>query len=251
MFKPAVRSNPTPLYYQVCTSIKKMILSGTYPVGCQLPTENQLVEMFKVSKITVRRGLELLAAEGIVERIPGKGTFVLRDDFEDERKVGLLLGFSEEMSQMGKKPGSLVLSAKTVKADDRLQQRLRVPKGADVFELTRLRTVNEVPYTIQMAYLPTQLFPGIADIDFANASLYDTLTHRYGREPHSASQSYTVVYADKKIARALDIGEGKPVFLSERLTFDREKTPIEYVRAFLRADDFALRLTLYRSENQE
>ena len=49
--------------------------------------------------------------------------------FEDERKVGLLLGFSEEMSQMGKKPGSLVLSAKTVKADDRLQQRLRVPKG--------------------------------------------------------------------------------------------------------------------------
>ena len=104
MFKPAVRSNPTPLYYQVCTSIKKMILSGTYrlmPAADRKPTS----EMFKVSKITARRGLGVVSGRRYRGTDSGQRHVCTTDDFEDERKVGLLLGFSEEMSQMGKKPG--------------------------------------------------------------------------------------------------------------------------------------------------
>ena len=65
-----------PLYIEVAESIKSAILNGVYPVGTQIPTENELEQTFNVSKITVRKAIEILSNEGYVEKKSGKGTTV-------------------------------------------------------------------------------------------------------------------------------------------------------------------------------
>lgn len=246
MFQPVRRKDPLPLYHQVYQALLLQISSGHYSVGSQLPTEDELARSFGVSKITIRNALKLLEDEGIVQRIPGKGTFVSRDDVRYTRQVSSLLGFNEEVLAAGQRPSSRELEKRVADTPEPLRRRLDMPPGSQVYVLRRLRSVDEVPMGIQTAYLPADRFPDLARFDFSKESLYRVLADEYGVILSTARQVYRIGYPDARTAELLGVRVTDPGFLAERLTFDAEGKPVEFVETFFRGDRFSVYVTLVR-----
>lgn len=250
MLNPLHREDHIPLYYQVYRSLLLRISSGQYSVRSQLPPEDEMAKSFGVSKITVRNGLKLLEDEGIVQRMPGKGTFVHRRDLKYIRETSSLLGFDEEILNAGHKPSSRELEKRLIPPLKVLRRRLAIPSGAEVLLLKRLRNVDNVPMGVQTAYLPIQRFPGLERFDFSKDSLYRVLTEEYGVSLSTARQSYRIAYPDAAMAELLEIKTTDPGFSAERLTFDSEGQPVEFVETFFRGDRFSINISLVRGREE-
>jgi GntR family transcriptional regulator len=106
---------PAPLYHQLECVLRRVIESGEYQAGQQLPNEGQLAQCFAVSKITVRLALHELANHGYVRREQGRGTFVSR--LKLDQRPHELLGFSEEIERRHLTPATKVLKIDVIKAD--------------------------------------------------------------------------------------------------------------------------------------
>src|SRR6185503_15142116 len=163
------RDLPVPLYHQVKTSILSRIETGQWRPGDRLPSEDELADHFKVSKITVRQALRELAQLGHIRREQGRGTFVQRPPLvEGPRK---LTSFTEEMRRQGIQSTSEVLEQGVVGASSDVASVLGIHEDEPVFRLRRLRLADGDPMGVQTAYLPMRLVPGIDAFGFTRASL--------------------------------------------------------------------------------
>src|SRR5690606_3358167 len=127
-----------PLYHQVEVAIRERISSGAWAPGTQIPTEDQLCEQFRVSRVTIRHALRNLVAQGLLERERGRGTFV-RDTTLTAGARGLT-SFSAEMEALGLKPGARTLSATVMPASPEVAGALELLEGERVVAIRRLRT---------------------------------------------------------------------------------------------------------------
>lgn len=251
MFEPLQREGPVSLYYQVYRSLLLWISSGQSPADNRLPSEDEMAKSFGVSKITIRNGIKLLQDEGIVQRMPGKGTFVLRRDLIHIRETSSLLGFDEEMRNAGHRPSSQELEKRLIAPSKSLRHRLAIPSGAEVLLLKRLRSINNVPMGVQTAHLPIHRFPGLERYDFSEESLYRVLTEEYGVSLSTARQSYRIAHPDAAMAELLQIEVTDPGFSAERLTLDAHGQPVEFVETFFRGDRFSIYVTLVRERKEQ
>lgn len=141
-----------PLYIEVAENIKSAILNGVYPVGTQIPTENELEQTFNVSKITVRKAIEILSNEGYVEKKSGKGTTVLSDRLFN--KLSKAASFSSMIEASGHHLTKEILAVEKVKLTVD-QTELTQIFGKQAFKLTRFYRLDEEPYIYFEHYLPT------------------------------------------------------------------------------------------------
>jgi GntR family transcriptional regulator len=239
--RPVTHADPRPLYRQVEADLRERIESGRLRPGDRLPSEAQLADLYEASKITLRHALANLAADGLVTREPGKGTFV--------RGAGITAGsrrltsFTEEMGALHIGSGSRILRQQVGSADRPTSERLHVADGTPVVLLDRLRLGDEVPVGIQRAALVHELVPGLEAADLAGASLYAHLRRTYGLHPTEAEETFHVGPVDATDARLLEVRTGECAFLVERVTFSAGR-PFEYVRSVMRGDRYRLRLGL-------
>lgn len=127
-----------PLYVQVVECLKRDIENGVYNATGRIPTEAELAEQYKVSRITIRRAVDDLVSQGLVEKKQGKGTFICRQKFAKDIKN--LQSFSEMCHHMNMKPGGQMLENKLVRADEKIRKQLNLEPGAYVIYISRLRT---------------------------------------------------------------------------------------------------------------
>jgi GntR family transcriptional regulator len=233
----------------VYRSLLLRISSGQYAAS-RVPPEDELAKSFGVSKITVRNALKMLEDEGIVQRMPGRGTFIHRRDLTYIRETSSLLGFTEEITTVGHKPSSRELEKRVMPPPKIPRRRLALPDGAEVLFLKRLRNVDNLPLGVQTAYLPIQRFAGLERFDFSTESLYRILAAEYGVKLHTARQSYRIAYPDAATAKLLETTPTAPGFSAERLTFDVEGQPVEYTETFFRGDRFSVHITLVRDRDE-
>jgi GntR family transcriptional regulator len=235
---------PVPLYHQLKTILLDRIRQGLWKPGEQLPTEDKLVSQFGVSKATVRQALRDLAEAGMVRREQGRGTFVAptRIQFGPRR----LSSFTEEMRASGLETRSRVLEQHVVPAPAQIAGSLEIAEGADLFLLRRLRLAGGEPMGLQTVHISAAYVPGIADISFEGASLYQTLEHRYGLAPEHASQKHFAMAVDAGEAGLLNIPVGSPALGGERLTFLPGGRPLELTYSIMRGDRYQIELNLVR-----
>ena len=119
-----------PLYVQVVECLKRDIENGVYNATGRIPTEAELAEQYKVSRITIRRAVDDLVSQGLVEKKQGKGTFICRQKFAKDIKN--LQSFSEMCHHMNMKPGGQMLENKLVHADEKIRKQLNLEPGAYV-----------------------------------------------------------------------------------------------------------------------
>lgn len=238
------RTNPMPLYHQLKELLRTEIKQAMRP-GQQLPTEQELIQKFGLSRITVIQAIKALEQEGLVQRIRGKGTFVSKPKIE--QRLSKIFGFTQELQQRGLKPGTQVLSLEQLPVDQQIAQELEVQAGARVWKVRRLRLADGEPIGIQTAFLPVSLCPDLTEEKLERSpSLYRLLREEYGLNAWRARESYVAgVLKDPRDARTLQTRVGTPVLLATRTTLDPKGRAFEYVASVLRGDRYTLYVDLY------
>ena len=224
-----------PLFSQVEETLKDMIEGDRYSPGDQIPSERELSEELGISRMTVRKAMENLTRLGLLERRSTKGTFVAR------RPVGRIISgesdgaysLSQLLSQEGAKAGSKLLSFVTALASLKIATRLKIRLGSTVFVITRVRTVNDVPFSIETSYIPAVIAPGLTveHLDSQDASLYKILGERYNIFASKSDKLLELTYTTQAEAEILGLHPGDPAFLLRSLIVDENEKPIEYCKS--------------------
>jgi GntR family transcriptional regulator len=239
------RAAAVPLYHQLKTAILREIEAGTWKPGDRLPTEDALLERFRVSKITVRQALRELAQMGYIRREQGRGTFVRRPPIEAGPRA--LTSFTGEMRDHGLHAASRVLEQGVVAATEDIAFPLDIDAGAPVFRLRRLRFADDEPMGVQTAFIPMRLVPGIDRLSFAEASLYEVFATRYALFAAAARETHQAVSVPEDVAALLRVPAGSPALAAERLTSLDGGGPLEFVQSIMRGDRYKIVLDLSRA----
>jgi GntR family transcriptional regulator len=203
-----------------------------------LPPERDLAADFGVSRITVRKALDALVAEGLLTRKQGAGTFV---SGRVEKQFAKLTSFSEDMAARGRKPRSewLLRASGTVTPDESLT--LGLSPGAPVYRFNRVRFADELPMAVEYSIIPGFGLPGV---DAVEESLYAAL-QAAGTRPARALQKLRAILVDEERARLLKVEPGAPALYIERRGFLEDGRVIEATQSWYRGDayDFVAELS--------
>ncbi len=210
----------------------RSLVDGCEP-GSSAPSERELVQRFGVARMTVRQAMDALVGEGLLVRIPGRGTFVA----QPRSQPGRLHSFSEEMSQRGLLPESQTVIARREKAGPGVARALSLTEGDPVIHWKRLRRGDGIPVCVEDAYLNEVLLPGFLQSGMPT-SLYEALGAR-GLRPTWAEDSVAGDVATADEAESLEIAVGAAVLRVSRRALVDDK-PIEVSRAVYRADRYTL-----------
>lgn len=231
-------------YRRVQESLADEIRRGGRPPGSLLPPERGLAEHFGVSRVTLRRALTELESSGLIARISPRGWAVAGSRIGEPPNV--LMSFSEMARSRGLRPGARMISSRLRPATIDEADSLGLAPGAELFELKRLRSMDDVPIMIDRTRIPTALAPRLDRGDFSTLSLYALLEERYGIRPTRARLSAEAVAADGHQARLLDLNPGEPLLRCNQVTEDQRGTRIELCEMTYRGDRYRLHATLER-----
>jgi GntR family transcriptional regulator len=235
------RRSPVPLYYQVESVLRDEIAGGRHDHAGPLPTDEALVRRFGVSRITVRRAMERLAQEGLIYRVPGRGTFVNTarpQGFRIERNPADLMGFEEDIRRGGFVPETRVLRHDWVRVPSEAASALGVAAGAEVLWLYRRGSAGGAPLWIEDRYILRRWAVRLRPREYATPSLLATLARAQGFMVDGATVRIAARGATRDEARLLDLRSGAPVLVAE-FAVSANGQPAQYVRARFRPDRYA------------
>ncbi|MFW6774327.1 GntR family transcriptional regulator [Nocardioides sp. CPCC 205120] len=212
-------------------------LVGECAPGTPAPSERELVQRFGVARMTVRQAMDALVAEGLLERMPGRGTFVAKP----RNQVGRLLSYTSEMQRRGLLPESQTILARREQAGPGVARALDLTEGDAVIHWKRLRRADGQPMCVEDAYLNEVLLPGFLQSGMPT-SLYHALSMR-GLRPSWAEDSVTADVPTAEEAQALEIPLGTPVLRVARRAVAGDKV-VEVSRSVYRSDRFTLYVQL-------
>lgn len=227
-----------PLYQQLQRALKVAIDQHILSPDDALPAERDLAADFEVSRITVRKALDGLVAEGLLVRRQGSGNFV---SARVEKNFAMLTSFSEDMRARGRSPRSVWLkrSSGTVNPEEALA--LRLSPGTPVHRFQRLRLADEAPMAIEYATIVASALPSLEAVD---QSLYEALEQN-GQRPVRALQRLRAVLLTADQAELLKARAGDAGLLVERLGSLRDGRAVEFSQSYYRGDiyDFVAELS--------
>ena len=184
-----------------------------------------------------RQAIDALEKSGMVYREQGRGTFVA------EPRMHSVLGFtsfSQDMQSRGRRPSSLILNQQLVQVDEKLQKTLKIGPDDLALHLMRVRLADDQPMSLQTAYLPYSLCPGLELEDLSNQSLFTVLREKYSVNPAWTEAEMEVQTASEAEAGYLHIEKNDPVLIVNGITFTDSLEIVETVRTVYRGKDLAL-----------
>ena len=233
------KSSYVPLYRQLVENITQKIDSGELKPGDRLPSEREMAEDLKVSRITARQALDALEQLGLVYREQGHGTFVAMSHLYG---VEGFISLSEYVMRRGLQPRSRIIKQELVNPDERLQNCLKLAPGEKVLHLVRLRLADDSPLALQSSFLPHRLCPGMEKEDLSSRSLFDTLREKYSVYPAWTEPEICATAATETEAGYLELKPGDPVMVVTAATYTSTFDIVEQVRTVYRGADFWLYL---------
>lgn len=232
------RDSKLPFYQQLYEILRGKIQRGEWQPGDLIPTESDLIESYQVSRNTVRQVLDMLANEGMIYRQRGRGSFVAHPTLE--QSMTRIVSFTEDMGQRGFNPGTQVLSASLIPADNDIAEKLNIPPGEQLACLRRLRLADGEPMSIEASFLVHRYCPGVLQHDYASQPLRAVLDKDYGIRITSAKQVIQAMLAPDDLADLLAINPNTALLFIERVSYSQGVTPVEFLRIYYRADRYSL-----------
>lgn len=235
------KNAPIPVYYQVKMSILDKIETEVYKVGEQLPTDMEFCDLYQVSRITVRRALSELEAEGYIERVQGKGSYVKFKGIH--QSISKFYTFTEEIIKMGLVPGSIFVDFKEIKADENLAEKLRVAEGDDIYLVERLRLADKVIVAYDRSYIPKKIAPGFNMDMLMGGSLYSALDENFKMRPNNAEETLEAILVEEKDANKMRVPIGSPQLLVKRQSYHNDVL-VEYNYRIVNSSVYKYRVNL-------
>ncbi|UFN45050.1 GntR family transcriptional regulator [Nocardioides okcheonensis] len=211
--------------------------------GDLLPAERVLAQELGVARMTLRRAIDTLVADGRLVRRPGSGTFVAGQEKVSQRLA--VSSFSEDMRSRGLRPDSHTVSTRLAPAGTMLAAVLGVPAQTEVLRVRRLRLADDVPMALEDLHVPASVAPGLTGADLEGASFYDLLEQRYGTRVVSGTQSVEPALVPAEEAGLLGVTAGDPVFLFERTSRLADGRVAEFVRSTYRGDRYRIVVDIF------
>jgi GntR family transcriptional regulator len=225
-----------PLYIQIAEGLVAQIEAGELGLGDRLPPERDLSEQLGVNRMTLRRALRVLEAQGLIERRHGVGTYITAPKID--RQMDIVFRFTHGMQTRGYTPGTRLISIEQVNLDAAAARQLAVPPASPAYRIRRLRTINQDPVLLEDYTIPLARFPGLERFDLQQRSIYEVMESEYGSLIVRARQSFEPVVASQFEASLLQVRPGAPLMLEKRLSYNQDNQPVEYGQDRYRGDRF-------------
>lgn len=239
---PGYDSKRSPYYLQLREVIRTKIEEGEYLPGTAIPSENELSTIYGLNRQTVREAIKLLAKEGLLRRVAGKGVYVqLKAETQLEQKE---FGFRLKEPRKQRRH---VLKRTLRPAGPYYGKKLDVDRSSYLFYIKQRILEGTQPLYIEEFYLPKDAFPGIEEIELMAFSIMEIFRH-YGKVSFRTEQSLEIVSVDTKNGKLLGLSDGDPILLLERRDFDETGQPMAFFRYRTRGDVCDLRVSLYNSQ---
>ncbi len=232
-------------YLQLKEMLLKKIKSGKIKPGEYLPSEGEIQKRYGISRTPVRKALAELEQEGFVKKEMGKGTIVISTSKVTQR-LPKLASFAEDMKSKGLNSDYRLIDVSLESIPGDLKSRLKENEYENLkehkfFLFKRLMLADDKPMALHQAYLSgfvlEEKFSEIKENLSRGKSLYKTLAS-YGIELAQARQFVGAETADRSQAEILNIAEGDPLIIMDRLTYDINNNLIEFVKGYYRADRY-------------
>jgi len=238
-----------PAFRRVRNDLRAQILAGEFPPDVALPTEAEIARQYAVSRQTVRRAFQDLVAEGLVYRVPGRGTFVTSARGRYLRQFGSI----DDLMALSADSTLRVLSPLSGTVDPAAAGRLRLPDD-HVAVATFLRLHGGEPFCHTRVYLPPPVRARLGDVqELTSAGATSPVTvigllDRVLDAPiQDAEQSITVASASAEIAESLGLPAGMPLLRIDRMYFDTDGTPVELAISHFHPQRYSYRVRLRRN----
>jgi GntR family transcriptional regulator len=225
----------SPLYQQIRTLITQSLQSGEWKPGELIPSEVELAQRFKVSQGTVRKAIDELAAENLVVRRQGKGTFVAT-----HHEARAQYRFLRLMPDAGEPHHAVnnILDVKRIRAPAEIARLLDIKSGDSVIYIKRVQSFDGAPTIVEELWLPGALFRGLTAerlIEY-KGPMYGLFETEFGTRMIRATERLRAVSADQDTAQLLNIAAGTPLLNVERVSFTYGDKPVEVRRGLYRTD---------------
>lgn len=221
-------SAPTfsPLYQQIKGLITQGLQAGDWKPGEMIPSEIELAARFKVSQGTVRKAIDELAAENLLVRRQGKGTFVATH-IEARTQFRFLRLTPDEGEQ--RYPDSRILECRRVRAPAEIARLLDLRAGDSTVQIRRLLSHGGTPFVLDEIWLPGAIFRGITSERLAESKvpLYSLFESEFGTKMVRADEQIRAVLADAAVAEVLKISVRSPLLSVDRVTYTYGDKPVE------------------------
>lgn len=224
-----------PQYRQIEWALRRRIAS--LKPGARLPSDTQLRAEFGVSMMTARNAMQQLAEDGLIERQPGRGSFVV--EAPAHRQANRLMTFTHEMIRTGRSPSSIVLD-RSIRPSTAVESAdLGIPLRQPIIHLRRLRRADGLPVALESTVLLGICAAPVMEADLESESLHETL-RRVGIVLRRGTGTIAAAAASAEDARLLEIRPGDPLLVERRVIADGHGRRIEATESRYRADRYGL-----------
>ncbi|MDQ3491822.1 MAG: GntR family transcriptional regulator [Chloroflexota bacterium] len=225
----------TPRYRTIEQALRQRI--AALRPGDQLPSDTQLCAEFSVSRMTARNAMQRLAEDGLLRRLPGRGSFVTEPS--THRRADRLMSFSREMARRGGRVSSVVVAREIRPAGPGEAASLRVREGDPIVYLQRVRCADDQPIALETAILERRASPAVMAADLRSGSLHAALLAA-GHVLRRGTATISAEAASADDARLLGTTRGGPMLVERRVIVDLDGRPVEATESRYPADRYAL-----------
>lgn len=225
--------------------LRDTITRGDLAPGSVLPGELRLAEQHGVSRVTIRRALDSLAHEGLIERRPGSGTVVTGPALRSKAIAADFATLMPQLVQMGQETTARLLAFAYIPAPPAVSEALKLPDGLRVQRAVRVRLIGGAPFSHLTTHVPEDIAQNFSETDLASTPLF-RLLERSGVEVDHATQSISATLATPDVADALEVAAGAALISLTRIVYDAQGRGVEHLAALYRPDRFRLDMTLNR-----
>jgi len=235
------RPGKIPKYIQIRQWLRSMIDRGEIKRGEKLPTETELSRMFAVNRMTVRKAMEALVVDGMIDRRPGRGTFLVSEKPADlVYTLKNITSFVDDMQSAGVHPSYQAVEVKVIRANERVCRLLKLKNDRRAIYSLRVLHANAEPVLIEKSYLSFEKFRGILTMDF-NSTLYQILTEKFHVTLEYATQCLSAALSGEEETRMFGLSQPCPCMKMETVLYAPGNSPVEVLLACYRGDKYKFR----------
>ncbi len=233
-------------YTQIANDIRNQIVKQMVQANEQLPFEKDLCIKYKVSKMTVKKALDILVAEGLIVKRRGSGTFVKNISNSDMTRLlvsnqfrGLTALYSD------RKVTSKLLEFAVVNSNEDVMNKLNLENEEFLYNILRVRYLDNAPFVMENTYMPINLISGLKK-QHAEESIYAYIEDKLGLKIQSSHRNITVRKSNKLEQQYLELEDNDPVAVVEQVAYIESGTAFEYSISIHRYDCFSFETVIVR-----
>ncbi|WP_320129125.1 GntR family transcriptional regulator [uncultured Sphaerochaeta sp.] len=209
--------------------------------GTPLPTEEELCDVYQISRPTVRQAMKELETNGMICRLKGKGSFIVEPKINQEF-LTRFEDFEDRMERLGYSVHSETTEFEIVAANEIEASSLSIPLNTQVYKIRGIKYANQIPMVIYLSYLPVHLYPTLNKTICEQKSIAKIITEEYGYLVEKYQKTIEIKTASDYEAQLLTVKKGAPLQYIDTISFDNREVPLEFSMERYRSDKNKFRI---------